>query len=302
MRDLEFPSSQQRLLLKLQRNYWSGAHTKKIVKSLNTLPLICFKNWIAASCLAAAVLNVDESSCGSTCFKYVLQLNFSQSGPVFCRVVLASLRLCIFYQFVVNSVFNTLLKEHHQIDIPEEDDIEASLNYEEKNALQYTAGYVTSGLIKKLKCLCNPRKKQLITYLIEMNTDKELPGLAKDESEDWVDFVDRGGLTHTGSMMFGVFGSMELEVRRFLARNPSQVGKIKEELCKRIVSDEDVLFYWAIVLAGWEVEDSRLLLEHIIEYYVTISGFSFASGWIIVNHFFVKCLVNFMHAHCKLIQ
>ena len=48
----------------------------------------------------------------------------------------------IFYQFVVDSVFNTLLKEHHRIDIPEEDDIEASLNYEEKNALRYTAGLV----------------------------------------------------------------------------------------------------------------------------------------------------------------
>ena len=185
----------------------------------------------------------------------------------------------IFYQFVVDSVFNILLKEHHQIDILVEDDIEASLNYEEKNALRYTAGYVTRGLIKKLKRSCNPRKKQLIAYLVEMNTDEELPGVAKDESEDWVDLVDRGGLTHIGSMTFGVFGSMELEVRRFLARNPSQLGEIKEELCKRIVSDEDVLFYWAIISAGWGVEDSKLLLEHIIEYYVTIRGFSFASGW-----------------------
>ena len=108
MRVSGFPLSQQRLVFKLQREYWSGDHKKKIVESSNTLPLICFKNWIAASSLAAAFLNIDESSCGSSCFRYILQLNFNQGGPVFCGVVLASLhpqyftvcsRQCVYYSF-----------------------------------------------------------------------------------------------------------------------------------------------------------------------------------------------------------
>ena len=45
------------------------------------------------------------------------------------------------------------------------------------------------------------------------------------------------------------------------------------------MSDEDVLFYWTIISAGWENEDSRssllsssvgVLLEHIIEFYVLL--------------------------------
>ena len=227
-----------------------------------------------------------------------------------------------------------LLKEHHQIDIPEEDNIEASLNHEERNALRYTAGYITRGLIKKLKRLCSPRKKQLIAYLIEMNTDEELRGVAKDESEDWVDLVDRGGLTHIGSMTFGVFGFMELKVWQFLARNPSQLGEIKEELCKRIVSDkmsfstgQSFQLDWKLKIhvGGycWSTLSNTTLLS--VGFHLLVGGFRNTSrltrgplrnpkvsenNWF--HHqsdacsqcvpFFVKCLVNLMHAHCKLIE
>ena len=99
----------------------------------------------------------------------------------------------IFYEFVVDSAFNTLLKKHHKIDMPEEDSIEVSLDYEEKNSLRYTAGFVTRSLIKKLKRSNNPQKDHLITCLQEINTTEEIPGDTKDESEDWIDILDRGG-------------------------------------------------------------------------------------------------------------
>ena len=92
--------------------------------------------------------------------------------------------------------------------------------------------------------------------------------------------IDRGGLTHVGNMTFGVFGSMELEVKRFLNKNPSQLGAIKQELHKKISNNEDVLFYWAILSAGWEIEESDALLKLIIEHYITVRGFSFVSGWL----------------------
>ena len=47
----------------------------------------------------------------------------------------------------------------------------------------------------------------------------------------------------------------------------------------KILCDEDVLFYWAIVSADWGVKDSNMLLQEIVEHFVTIRGFSFASGW-----------------------
>ena len=173
----------------------------------------------------------------------------------------------------------SLLKQHHKIDMPEDKGIEASLTYEEKSALRYTAGYVTRALKKKLKRSSNPLKEKLIQYLNEMSAEDEVAGDAKDESEDWLAVIDRGGLTHIGNMTFGVFVSMELEVRQFLDRHTSQLIKMKEELCKIILNDEDVLFYWAIVSAGWDIEGSNVLLAEIIEHYVTVRGFSFASGW-----------------------
>ena len=75
--------------------------------------------------------------------------------------------------------------------MPEEDSIEVSLDYEEKNSLRYTAGFVTKNLIKKLKRSCNPHKDHLITCLQEINTTEEIPGVTKDDSEDWIDLLDR---------------------------------------------------------------------------------------------------------------
>ena len=43
------------------------------------------------------------------------------------------------------------------------------------------------------------------------NTKEELSGGMKDESEDCLAVVGRGGLTHIGNMMFGLFVFKELE-------------------------------------------------------------------------------------------
>ena len=185
----------------------------------------------------------------------------------------------IFFQYVVDSVFNMLINHHFQVSEEEEEDIEVMLNYAEKNTLRYTAGYVIRALVKKVKRSANPLKEQILSCLSDMMNGEELIE-EPHESEDWIKMIDRGGLTHVGNMTFGVFGSMELEVKRFLNKNPSQLGAIKQELHKKISNNEDVLFYWAILSAGWEIEESDALLKLIIEHYITVRGFSFVSGWL----------------------
>ena len=56
----------------------------------------------------------------------------------------------IFYQFVVDRVFDVLIKRNSQLNVQEESDFDASLTFEEKNALRYTAGYVIKALLRKL--------------------------------------------------------------------------------------------------------------------------------------------------------
>ncbi len=57
----------------------------------------------------------------------------------------------IFYQSIVDSAFNALIKRHFQFDWSEDQSQEVSLDCEEKNTLRYTAGYITRALVRKLK-------------------------------------------------------------------------------------------------------------------------------------------------------
>ena len=68
------------------------------------------------------------------------------------------------------------------------------------------------------------------------------------------------------------------KTRRYLSRASSRLGKIKPELQPQITSNDNVPFIWALVSPGW-VEEGQALLEQIIDQYVTVRGFSIASGW-----------------------
>ena len=122
----------------------------------------------------------------------------------------------IFFQFVVDCVFEVLMKNLYQLDVQQKEQFDVSLTYEEENALRYTAGYVVKAVLKKLKRSTNPMKKELCRYAMELNTNDG----SEQESEDWTALVDRGGLTHIGDMTYGVFHSMELEVKLFFGRQP----------------------------------------------------------------------------------
>ena len=55
--------------------------------------------------------------------------------------------------------------------------------------------------------------------------------------------------------------NLELVIRHFFSGNPSQFGSIKSKLMELIKADDDVQFFWAIVLVKWEEEESLALLE-----------------------------------------
>ena len=57
--------------------------------------------------------------------------------------------VCIFFQFVVDCVFDALIKHHYQVDMHKKEHFDISLTYEKQNALRYTSGYVVKGVLKK---------------------------------------------------------------------------------------------------------------------------------------------------------
>ncbi len=89
--------------------------------------------------------------------------------------------------------------------------------------------------------------------------------------------VDRGGLTRVNQMAFQVFLATELEVRRHL--HSQRVPNFKKEVTKVVLENEDVTFYWSMLSADWEEEDSQALLELVVDMFITVGGFSYTSAW-----------------------
>ena len=54
----------------------------------------------------------------------------------------------------------------------------------------------------------------------------------------------------------------------------SEVKGVKDEVMQAMNQNEDVLFYWSMVSANWESEEASVLLDMIMELWVTMHGFS----------------------------
>ena len=181
----------------------------------------------------------------------------------------------IFWQSVGDGIFKSLIKTTFPI-IRREAPAERTptITRQEMNALRYAAGYVPRALCKKLKKSANPLKDQLLLCLLDLLDEG-------DEShahcQEWVDAVDRGGLTRVNEMTFQAFLAMELELRSHL--QTQRTPNFKEEVGKSILANEDVAFHWSIVSSDWEEAESQALLELVVNLFVTIRGFSYASAW-----------------------
>ena len=108
------------------------------------------------------------------------------------------------YQHITDKVFNHLLKVNCPIKSTAEATQSQLLDYNEKNALRYVAGYVTRKIYRKLKNSKNLMKDELLLCLAEIN-DVD-PNEMLDESNDWLKEIDRGGLKHVTNMAGAYLG------------------------------------------------------------------------------------------------
>jgi len=182
----------------------------------------------------------------------------------------------IFCQYVGHHVFKQLIKLSHPLDECTESSSEVQkLTYEETNALRYAAGYVPRALKKKLSKSTHPLKEDLQLCVLDLldDGDEEASG-----SQDWVDLIDRGGLTCVNNTTFEVFLAMECELRRHLCTD--KVPNIGDHVTQAIIENEDVQFLWSILGTDWEEESGAVLLQMVVHQWVKIRGFSFASCWV----------------------
>ena len=185
----------------------------------------------------------------------------------------------ILYQYLTDNIFRVMIREHFPLQVTEQVEGYSSqpkLSYEVQNALRYAAGYIPRALRKRLERSSHPLKEELLTCLLDLTEDDDESG--QNESEEWIDLIDRGGLRHVTNMAYSLLVAMELELRTHLA-NAVPKADFKEKVTAGIFTNEDVLFYWAMLAAEWEEDESKALLAMIIDLWVTIRGFSFASSW-----------------------
>ena len=97
--------------------------------------------------------------------------------------------------------------------------------------------------------------------------------------------MDRGGLWHVRETTFHVFCAVEEEMRPHLGALCSETSTaptFRTELLEKLITNEDIQFYWCIAAADFNIVDvdvHDVLLRFIADLYLTIQGFSYASAW-----------------------
>ena len=97
------------------------------------------------------------------------------------------------------------------------------------------------------------------------------------DSQDWLQLIDRGGLTRVNNTTFEMFVAMEHELRRHI--HQGQLPNL-EHIITSVAENEDVLFLWSLISADWEESSASALLQMVIRQWVKVRGFSYASAWL----------------------
>ena len=180
----------------------------------------------------------------------------------------------LLYQHITDRVFELCIKSNMPTEttrVSEESDGQQKLSFEEENALRYVGGYVIRNLLQKTK-------DNGVQHIL---SDLKDDGVTTSEgpAQEWVNSIDRGGLTRITTEAFRVFYAIEMCVRRHLSTdNPGILSNIREELRNSLLKDEDVLFYWcrAGQIEGDDAADRSLAL--IVDLWITIRANSFSKN------------------------
>lgn len=164
------------------------------------------------------------------------------------------------------------------------------LTHEEQNALRYVAGYVIRKLRERLEVGSHPKKNDMILLLMECAGDE----LDEDcGTERWMNMIDRGGLWHINDQTYSIFVIMEEEVRQFLALGSGSHKQVQPNVIrKNILQSNDLQFEWCLIASEADEETATIVLQKIVDLYVTIRGFAFAKS----------CLEQYKQAQKKTLQ
>ena len=185
-----------------------------------------------------------------------------------------------FYQHVTHSIFKELIEWEFFVPpqtTPEDEHPNRPLSFVELNALRYVAGYICRKVKKQLDTLSLPFKDDMVHCIMHLAGDE----VDCEETESWVNAIDRGGLWHVSDSTHSLFVILEQQTRRFFSTKSHHVREQQKDLIvSALMSDNDVLFQWCLLTTMINDDIARSLLEKIVQVYVTVRGFAFATSWL----------------------
>ena len=189
----------------------------------------------------------------------------------------------ILYQSLTDILLRLLIHRQYNIATTTEATTAASLSSNEGNALRYAAGYIVRSVSKKIKKSSVNFKDDLTSCCLKLIRESHNHH-EQCVAEEWTDLVNRGGLWHVRETTFQLLCALEEEVRSQLhALSSPNTSGLRSQIVDKLINSEDVHFYWCITTADFNVEDDEVhnyLLRMIVNLFVTVRGFSYASSWI----------------------
>jgi len=190
----------------------------------------------------------------------------------------------VLFQHLTDIVFRKCLDNHFKVMHQDKQVCSEDLELEttEKGVLYYVAGYICRQLRKKLERESHEFKEEMVLCLMDLVKDHDnADEVQLADHEHWTDLIDRGGLWYVKDATYRLFFAIEHVVREVLMTIKYPLQPLK--MIEKVIKDDDVQFFWLIATAEFEIDDSEVhtaLLLKITELYVTVRGFSMASGWL----------------------
>ena len=152
--------------------------------------------------------------------------------------------------------------------------IQAELDTDELNALRYAAGYVMLSIWKKVHCKVI---SDWISRQVDVDSTTSAPSFL-DYTKQWIRKVDRGGLFHVSDVLYEVFVALEEITRYHLNDMADSKGIDKEKVIECILDDSRLQQLWLMVADELNEEVKNKLLRDVVQLWVTIRGFRYASA------------------------
>ena len=116
-------------------------------------------------------------------------------------------------------------------------------------------------------------KEVLVLYLSDMNgSDKNGDG------EEWINAINRGGLWQVNDDVFQTFLTIEELIQEELCLEKCLFDARKQQLIEKVISNDDVLHQWLFCVSDAEESIANVLLQKVVELFLNIRGFAFASS------------------------